>query len=194
MNLLEPYLKKPISQSVEEKLIVYLELIRKWNSKTNLTSVRDPDEIVQRHFGESLFLEAILPAAKTILDFGSGAGLPGIPVQLMRPSVVVTLAESQGKKASFLREAVRTLDLISEVWAQRVEAMPADRVFDVVCMRAVDEMSLALPLASVRVAPRGTLALMLGREPLDLPKEFEWGEPQLIPGEAGLACLGVKVG
>ncbi len=80
------------------KLSLYLDLLLKWNARTNLTAIRDPEEIVRRHFGESLFTAAHLPAAQTLLDFGSGAGFPGLPIALFLPQLRVTLAESQNKK------------------------------------------------------------------------------------------------
>jgi 16S rRNA (guanine527-N7)-methyltransferase len=96
----------------------------KWNARMNLTAARKPEEIVRRHFVESIFAAQQIPKhVKTLLDFGSGAGFPGIPIAICRPKIGVTLAESQGKKAAFLREAVRTLGLKAEVWAGRVEEM-----------------------------------------------------------------------
>lgn len=132
------------------QLTVYLELILKWNARTNLTAIREPEEIVRRHFGESLFVGARLGECGTMLDYGSGAGFPGVPIQLLRRDVEVTLAESRGKKAAFLREVVRSLGLRSEVWADRVEAMPEGRQFDVVAMRAVDDMRAAVEGAARR--------------------------------------------
>jgi len=145
----------------------------KWNARTNLTSIRQPEEIVRRHFGESLFagiqLKPRVEEGATLLDFGSGAGFPGIPIQLLLPTVRVTLAESQGKKASFLREVVRTLGLATEVWAGRVEEMPEisgvnagaqARQFDVVTLRAVDNMKLAMVEARRRVKVGGWLVAL----------------------------------
>lgn len=149
-RLLEPYLEGAGAPELYEKLGDYLDLLVKWNARTNLTSIREPEEIVQRHFGESLFAARHLPECSTLLDLGSGAGFPGLPIQLLRPEIAVTLAESQGKKASFLREAVRTLGLKSEVWAGRVEAMPLEQRFEVVALRAVDKMPDALALAGGR--------------------------------------------
>jgi 16S rRNA (guanine527-N7)-methyltransferase len=120
----------------------------------NLTAIREPEKIVRRHFGESLFLGARVGTCKTLLDFGSGAGFPGVPVQLMRPDVQVTLAESQGRKAAFLREVVRDLGLRSEVWAGRVETMPAERRFDAVAMRAVEKMDTAVREGAARATER----------------------------------------
>ncbi len=157
-GLLQPYMPVPAaaadSPRIYAQLSIYLELILKWNARTNLTAIRTPEEIVRRHFGESLFAGAHLGPCRTLLDFGSGAGFPGVPIQLLRPDVQVTLAESRNKKASFLREVVRTLGLPTEVWAGRVEAMPATRHFDVVTLRAVDDMDAAVREAALRVSDR----------------------------------------
>jgi 16S rRNA (guanine527-N7)-methyltransferase len=158
-GLLEPYVGAPGVVGVNwpelyEQLAAYLKLILKWNARMNLTAVREPVQIVRRHFGESLFLGAHVGTCKTLLDFGSGAGLPGLPVQLLRPDIRVTLAESQGKKAAFLREVVRDLGLCSEVWSGRVESMPADQSFDVVAMRAVEKMELAVQQGAARARKR----------------------------------------
>src|SRR5216683_702933 len=80
------------------------------------TSIRHPAEIVRRHFGESLFAAQHLGNPDTLLDLGSGAGFPGLPIALLHPEIHVTLAESQNKKATFLREVVRTLNIPVEIW------------------------------------------------------------------------------
>ena len=179
-KLLHAYLPVPLSiagraggdelevVSVDEllaKMNIYLNLLLQWNAMTNLSAIRDPEQIVQRHFGESLFvglaLAPYLRDGSTLLDFGSGAGFPGLPIQVLFPRVRVTLGESQGKKAAFLREAVRKLKLSAAVWSDRVEAMPAKAKFDVVTMRAVDSMPQAVPSALERVRPGGSLAEML---------------------------------
>ena len=160
-TLLTPYLEDEGSEALYSQLSTYLDLLLKWNARTNLTAIRDPEEIVRRHFGESLFAgRHVPPAARTLLDFGSGAGFPGLPIQLLRPELTVTLAESQNKKATFLREVVRTLGLKTEVWAARVEDMAPERRFDVVSMRAVDDMATAGPAARSRIAPGGQLLLL----------------------------------
>ncbi|HEX3373960.1 MAG TPA: 16S rRNA (guanine(527)-N(7))-methyltransferase RsmG [Edaphobacter sp.] len=176
-DLLKPYLSNPPA-TLLPKLSAYLDLLLKWNARTNLTAIRDPEEIVRRHFGESLFAASHLPlesdlrvekpdpsipaaGAFTLLDLGSGAGFPGLPIALLCPGVQVTLAESQNKKAAFLREVVRTLNLSNvEVWAARAETLPAHRQFRVVTLRAVDNMEAALFAARVRVVPGGLLALL----------------------------------
>jgi 16S rRNA (guanine527-N7)-methyltransferase len=159
-TLLSPYLTE-FQPNLLAQLSSYLDLLLKWNARTNLTAIREPEEIVRRHFGESLFAGRHLsPDTATLLDFGSGAGFPGLPIALLRPEITVTLAESQNKKAAFLREAARTLNLPTEVWSSRVEAMPLSRRFGVVALRAVDDMETAFPAAIARVKPGGQLALL----------------------------------
>jgi 16S rRNA (guanine527-N7)-methyltransferase len=172
-KLLEPYLiDAAVPPNLYAQLGVYLDLLLRWNARTNLTAIRDPEDIVRRHFGESLFagaqLTPLLPSAATLLDFGSGAGFPGLPIQLLLPATQVTLSESQGKKAAFLREAIRTLGPKTEVWAGRVEAMPPGLQFDAVTLRAVDNMESALAEASLRVIPGGTLAALGGKGLLEV--------------------------
>lgn len=142
----------------------YLDLLVRWNARMNLTAVRAPQEIVRQHFAECIFAAEQIPTkAGTLLDYGTGAGLPGIPIAICRPQVAVTLAESQGRKATFLREAVRTLGLRAEVWAARVEQMPPERVFDAVTLRAVDRMPDACRAAVPRLAPGGWMAVFATR-------------------------------
>jgi len=181
-GLLRPYVVPEASADwpgVYGRLAAYLDLILKWNARTNLTAIRTPEEIVRRHFGESLFAGGHLGACRTLLDFGSGAGFPGIPIQLLRPELAVTLAESQGKKAAFLREAVRTLGLNSEVWAGRVEAMPAERRFEAVALRAVDTMDAAVVEAGRRASGRVVILGSRTAEYSALAGKF--GQPVLVP-------------
>jgi 16S rRNA (guanine527-N7)-methyltransferase len=160
-TLLAPYVSDaPVPPGLYDQLSAYLDLLLKWNARTNLTAIRDPEQIVQRHFGEGLFTGLQLLNLTSLLDFGSGAGFPGLPIQLLMPELRVTLAESQGKKASFLREAVRTLGLKTEVWAGRVEDMPASQTFAAVTLRAVDNMASALTAAKPRVSPGGLLVTL----------------------------------
>ena len=184
-ELVAPYLDAAaVPAGMYGQLSVYLDLLVKWNARTNLTAIREPEEMVRRHFGESLFAglqvgEHVAQDA-SLLDFGSGAGFPGLPIQLLLPGLRVTLAESQGKKASFLREAVRTLGLPTEVWAGRVEAMlevaGMPRRFDVVTLRAVDNMEQAMVEARRRVKPGGWLVALTadpqdGAESIPLPED-----------------------
>lgn len=166
----------------------YLALLLKWNCRVNLTSIRGPSEIVRRHFLESIQCAQALPQIPdpTLLDYGSGAGFPGIPIAICRPAIRVTLAESQRKKAAFLRETVRTLGLASEVFDGRVEEMHTDRRFSVVVLRAVDRMIQSSKSALTRVVPNGWLVVFTtkGSGPklkAALP-EVEWHDPLPIIG------------
>src|SRR5215472_8756860 len=111
-RLLEPFAK--VDQKQLAATSAYLDLLLKWNAKTNLTSVREPGEIVTRHFGESFFAASrLLPpgAAKAVIDMGSGAGFPGLPMAIFAPAAQVTLLESNAKKTAFLNEAAHALRL-----------------------------------------------------------------------------------
>ncbi len=192
--LLRPYLQASVGHSAgteqEEpqvvllKLSLYLDLLLRWNERTNLTSVRDPDQIVTRHFGESLFAARALgqriKGGSHVLDLGTGAGFPGVPLQLLLPKVEVTLAESQGKKTAFLREVVRALGLRSQVWAGRAQDLPANQTFEAVTLRAVDKPEQALAEARRRIKPSGWLLHLRGEEN---PQQADAGMELLaIPG------------
>ena len=150
---------KPVDDRVAGKFDQYLSLLLRWNARINLTAIREPQDILSRHFVESIACAQHLPVGiGSLLDFGSGAGLPGIPIALCRPEIAVTLAESQTRKAAFLREVVRTLQLTSTVWARRAEEIAEE--FDCVTIRAVDRMDEAVPLASALVRSGGWLAAL----------------------------------
>jgi len=166
-----------------DRFQTYLELLVRWNQRLSLTAVREPGQIIQRHFVECAFVAGQLPQdIADLLDFGSGAGLPGIPIAICRPGISVTLAEAHGKKASFLREALRVLNLEGEVYDGRVETMP-EHGFDAVAMRAVEKMDLAIPLALQRVK-RYLVLLTTKRSGLARGRAepgLEWLEPIPIP-------------
>ncbi|MCU1323177.1 MAG: methyltransferase GidB [Acidobacteriaceae bacterium] len=183
--LLEPYLAGKGTPALYGQLSIYLDLLVKWNARTNLTAIREPEEMVRRHFGESLFAGRHMAPSATLLDFGSGAGFPGLPIQLLRPEISVTLAESQNKKATFLREVVRTLGLKTEVWSDRVETMPESCKFGAVALRAVDRMEVALPAAEKRVADGGQLVLLTTSDAIQ-----EGSQVIALPNSAtGVLCL-----
>jgi 16S rRNA (guanine527-N7)-methyltransferase len=165
-TLLQPF-QPDVSPELALQLQTYLDLLLRWNARINLTAIRDPEEIVTRHFGESFFAARLLrdagafTANATLADVGSGAGFPGIPIQLFAPELRVTLIESQNKKATFLREVVRALDLShTVVHAGRAENWA--RQADIVTLRAVEKFASALPVAAGLVAPGGKLCLLVG--------------------------------
>lgn len=94
-----------------DQFLTYLELLLKWNRKMNLTALRAPEEIISRHFLDSLLLIPYLPEKGRLLDIGSGAGFPGLPLKIARPGLSVDLAEATDKKVSFLKEVIRCLGL-----------------------------------------------------------------------------------
>jgi 16S rRNA (guanine527-N7)-methyltransferase len=148
-----------IEDSIADRFDTYLSLILRWNARTSLTAIRNQEGIISRHFVESIASAAAVPEnVRTLLDFGSGAGFPGIPIALCRPEISVTLAESQNKKAAFLREAVRSLGLKTAVHGGRAESLAT--AFDCVILRAVDRMETAVAAASHLVSRSGWIMIM----------------------------------
>jgi 16S rRNA (guanine527-N7)-methyltransferase len=165
-QLLAPYIDAEPPADLLERLDRYLQLLLRWNQRMNLTAVREPEKMIQRHFGESLFAERYVPrGTSNLLDHGSGAGFPGVPIALARPEISVTLCESRAKKAAFLREAVRELRLSAQVFAGRTEDLPVATKFDCVTMRAVERAEESVPAGAARMALGGTL-LALGKQPI----------------------------
>jgi 16S rRNA (guanine527-N7)-methyltransferase len=160
----------------------------------NLTSIQDPAEIIERHFVECAFAADNLPPVTTMLDFGSGAGFPGIPIAICRPEIQVVLAESQSKKAAFLSEALRTLAISGEVYPGRVEAISLDRSFDLVTLRAVDKMPAAILAARSRAQRFLALfAAQNGSGYQRLAPEFAWKQPlPLPPRERAVLLVGER--
>lgn len=144
----------------------YLDLLLRWNARMNLTAVREPENILRTHFLECIVCADALPAGiSSLLDLGSGAGFPGIPISICKPQIAVTLTESQAKKAAFLNEVVRSLSLETEVVAGRAESISTK--FDCVTMRAVDRMSAAVQVGSRLLNPEGWLAILTTTSSLD---------------------------
>jgi 16S rRNA (guanine527-N7)-methyltransferase len=150
---------EPVDDATAARFAAYLALLLRWNAKISLTAIRDEEEILARHFVESIACARALPKGITsLLDYGSGAGFPGIPIALCRPEIRVTLAESQSKKAAFLREVARVLGAGFQVYEGRAEAL-AGR-FDCVTLRAVDRMPEAVKAAVALTHESGWLAVM----------------------------------
>ena len=185
-NLLSAASLEPLSPAIVAKFDEYLALIQRWNARMNLTAIREPRDILMRHFVESIACTQHLSSGiGSLLDFGSGAGFPGIPIALCRPEIRVTLAESQTKKAAFLREAVRVLELNCSVFGQRAESLTQQ--FDCVALRAVDQMERAVASACRLVRPGGWLAIMTTMAELPVihaaaGDQFNCSETMLLPG------------
>lgn len=198
--LVQPILLYSLPVTTYERLARYVRLIYRWNGKISLTAVA-PKEWIRMHIAECLRGAQKIPDnVRTVLDFGSGAGLPGIAIQIARPEFQITLAESQNKKAAFLREAIRELELRStQVFGGRVEDMPSDRQFDLVVLRAVDRMDQALRAARSRIAPDGGCMIFtsLAQVPAvqSMLTDIECQSPDLIPGtEQRTILLGRRFG
>jgi 16S rRNA (guanine527-N7)-methyltransferase len=204
--LLTPFMGgEPVSASLAAQLQAYLDLLLRWNARVNLTAVRDPEQIVTRHFGESLYAARVLRAAGafastagvplTLADVGSGAGFPGVPIKLFAPDVQLTLIEAQNKKASFLREVIRTLGIKgAEVFCGRAESW--NRKATIVTMRAVEKFDNALPVAASLVAESGTICLLIGAIQAQSAQQSlgsKWQFHPLYP-ISGSAGSGVLVG
>lgn len=166
-ELLGPYLGEVHLSEVQLSYIsIYIDLLLKWNARMNLTAVRDPEQIVVRHFGESLFAARYLVSHDsqiTYADVGSGAGFPGIPMQIFAPCLQTTLIEAHGKKATFLREVIRSLRL-TNINVEICRAELVEQRADLVTLRAVEKFSSVLPVAAGLVAAGGRLALLIGAD------------------------------
>ncbi len=165
----------------------YIDLLMKWNARVNLTAIRDPEEIVTRHFGESYFVAQNFVNeewSESVIDFGSGAGFPGIPIAILRPKAAVTLVESNGKKAAFLAEVRGQLGLKNvELFRGRGETMVKQA--DLVVMRAVEDFEQVLGVAAGLVRAEGRLGLLIGKSQheraTELLPSLSWIEPVPIP-------------
>jgi 16S rRNA (guanine527-N7)-methyltransferase len=149
-------------------LAAYIALIAKWNRVHNLTAVREPEQMVVLHLLDSLSVLPHLGGAKTLLDVGTGAGLPGIPLAIARPDLEVALLDASHKKASFLTQAKAELGLANvSVACERVEEWKPGRAFDVVVSRAFSDLADFVSQARHLVAPAGQMLAMKGVHPFE---------------------------
>ena len=156
-----------VAAPARQRLIAYLALIEKWNKVYNLTAIRAPAQMVVEHLLDSLSVAPYI-AAGSLLDMGSGAGLPGIPLQIARADLQVTLLESNRKKCAFLRQAAIELQLADlEVICERVEAYRPARPFDGVIARAFADLETIAVHGLPLLGPQGRLYAMKGTEPID---------------------------
>ena len=156
-----------LDRALAAPLLDYLALLLRWNRTYNLTAIRDPDEMVVRHLLDSLAMQAyVQPGA--LADLGTGPGLPGIPLAIARADVQVTLVESNGKKARFLREAVRQLKLgNARVAESRAEAVDEPGAYAQITARAMDTLAGILEVGGHLLAPGGRLLAMKGVNPVE---------------------------
>ena len=146
----------------QKRLLAYLELIVKWNRVYNLTAIRDIATMVSAHLLDSLAVAPHL-SAQTVLDIGSGAGLPGVPLAMLRPHSRVTLLDGNQKKATFLRQAMIEFRLDNvEVVCERVEIWQSEPRFDLVISRAFSDLPEFVATAARFCKAGGTLAALKG--------------------------------
>lgn len=197
-QLLEPFIE--LDEMRLRAISKYIDLLLKWNARINLTAIRAPSEIVQRHFGESLFVAKYVLAQKpveTVIDLGSGAGFPGVPFAILSPDVQVTLIESQQKKATFLKELIYSLGLKNvKVFSDRAESYLGTA--DLVMLRAVEKFEHALSMAVRLTKAGGRIALMIGSGQAELAKrlgsDVDWQDAVRIPrGHSRELLIGTRM-
>ena len=182
-----------LDPALETPLLDYLALLLRWNRTYNLTAVRDPREMVTKHLLDSLAMhphvDGIARDGGALADLGTGAGLPGIPLAIAKPGLRVTLVESAGKKARFMREAVRHLKLADvQVAESRIEALDMPGAFDAITARALATLPLLVEWGGPLLKPDGRLLAMKGVEPAEeiaaLPEGWavEAVHPLRVPG------------
>lgn len=158
----------------------YLQLLRKWQKVQRLIGSAEPGWIVDRLFLDSLmFLQILPPEIESICDVGSGAGLPGIPMKIVKPDLHVTLIESRQRRVSFLSEAIRVLGLgNAAVLAIRVEDAPPSirRSFEAAVLRCAGSVDEMVPVVSGLVAPGGLIVCSGPPERRPLSWGGEWRE------------------
>jgi 16S rRNA (guanine527-N7)-methyltransferase len=165
----------------------YIRILLGWNERVNLTAIRDPLEILYRHFCESMYAAAAAPVENgRLADVGSGAGFPGLPLKIIRPGLRVFLVESNVKKATFIAEVIRGLGLTdAQVLVRRYEELGEEVApLDYVCSRALGEFSPFLEWAGSEQIAAKQVILWIGAR--DLPeiqkiRTWVWREPIQVP-------------
>jgi len=175
-----------LTENQYDLLLAYLTMIQKWNKAYNLVGTSNADELVRKHLLDSI---SIVPHIKNspVLDVGSGAGLPGIPLAICLPDISFTLLDSNGKKVRFMRQVVMDLKLKNvEIVQTRVENYQPSAAPKTVLARAFAPVEKALKMLCAVCAPEGQVKLMLGTKPDTLPVVSEAGDIQVqavtIPG------------
>jgi 16S rRNA (guanine527-N7)-methyltransferase len=190
-------LSLPADHAVLSRLAAYFDLLQRWNEKINLTSLGDTDEAVDRLVMEPLAAAKFLPAGRRLIDIGSGGGSPAIPLAIALNCSNLTMVESRGRKAAFLREALRSLDLSGRVETDRAEALVESTEFkgaaDVVSMRAVRMTGQLSAALSRLLTPSGILA-MFSKHSEPIPEGFKpaGAHPLVAATQSFLHCFVVK--
>jgi 16S rRNA (guanine527-N7)-methyltransferase len=156
-----------VDLAARDRLARYADRLLAWNRKVNLTAITDPADVAEKHLADSLLLLPLLGGARTLLDVGAGAGLPGVALACARPALQVTCCDGVAKKVAFVKAVSAELGLDVRARAVRATGDPdADGLprADAVVSRALAEPEVWVPLGAAYLAPGGTLLAMLGRE------------------------------
>ncbi len=156
-----------IDATRQEKLLAYMALLQKWNKVYNLTAIKDALEMTRLHLLDSL---SVLPyiQGRSLLDVGSGGGLPGVVLAIVKPELQVTTIDTVQKKAIFMRQAKGELGLDNlTVVHGRVENFQPEQKFDMIISRAFSELALFIKLTQHLIAPKGFWLAMKGQIPHD---------------------------
>ena len=165
----------------------YTRILQHWNEKLNLTAIKDPLEILHRHFCESMYAAVAVPInSGRLADIGSGPGFPGLPLKILRPELQLVLVESNIKKGTFLAEVIRELGLLNaRVLISRYEELGEELApLDFVCSRAVGEFGPFLDWAASDGVSAGRVILWIGGRDLDEARksvQWDWQEPIPVP-------------
>jgi len=165
----------------------YTRILQHWNEKLNLTAIKDPLEILHRHFCESMYAAVAVPInSGRLADIGSGPGFPGLPLKILRPELQLVLVESNIKKGTFLAEVIRELGLLNaRALISRYEELGEELApLDFVCSRAVGEFGPFLDWAASDVVSAGRVILWIGGRDLDEARksvQWDWQEPIPVP-------------
>lgn len=190
-----------LNTQVSTKLLDYLNLLARWNKTYNLTAIRDPREMLIKHLLDSLAMHPYF-TQNNLADLGTGPGLPGIPLAIIRPEAQISLVESNGKKTRFLREVVRQLGLPNiRVIESRAEAFAEPEQYQAITARAMDRLSGILAVGGHLLRQDGVLLAMKGPsiddEIAELPEKWQVlaRHPLHVPGlnaERQLIVIGRK--
>lgn len=170
----------------------YVDLLLRWNRAVNLTAIREPEEIVTRHFGESMYVTKFAELGARLLDVGTGAGFPGLAIKIVRPEIPMVLLEPVAKKRAFLKEVVRECGFQGvEVAGDRVEdfSLAHGGEFSSVTLRAVGAFGSVLPAAARCLGGAGCVYAWLtsaevARLSVDVPDFrglFTWSDGIKVP-------------
>ncbi len=167
IELAEQLARRNITFTLQQFLALdtYQSLLTEWNQRMNLTAINEPEEVREKHFLDCLCLVPLLKDAKSLVDVGSGAGFPAIPLAIALPKLAVTMVEPIGKRTNFLQEVVKQLGLKNtKIINERAEEFNPGKLYDVATARAVAALPILLELCAPLVKINGSIIAMKGNQ------------------------------